>query len=84
MGYWNNKTEEEPANVEYKGILERRRVRTPASNGFGHKDYEHQFEPKSQNSMNIAKNKATPSAQKEPEEQNKPKGPKLSKYTLSR
>ena len=99
MSYWNNKTEGkeplsqhfspeptkgEPANVEYKGILERRRVRTPAINGFGHKDYEHQFESKSQDSMDIAKNKATPSTQKEPEEPNKPKGPRLSKYTLSR
>ena len=75
---------EDPANVEYKGILERRRVRTPASNGLGHKDYEHQFEPKSQDSLDVAKNKTTPSVQKEPEEQNKPKGPKLSKDTLSR
>ena len=72
----------EPANVEYKGILERRRVRTPASNGSGHKDYEHQFEPKSQDSMDIAKNKATPSTRKEPEEPKVPKHPE--KHTPSK
>ena len=73
---------EEPANVEYKGVLERRRVRIPASNGSGHKDYGHQFEPKSQDSMNIAKNKATPSTQKEPEEPKVPKHPE--KHTPSK
>ena len=51
------------------------KVRTPAINGFGHKDYEHQFESKSQDSMDIAKNKATPSTQKEPEEPKVPKHP---------
>ena len=75
-------TKGEPANVEYKGILERRRVRTPAINGFGHKDYEHQFESKSQDSMDIAKNKAIPSIQKDPEEPKVPKHPE--KHTPSK
>ena len=73
-------TNEEPANESPTGFTKSRRVRI--DNGFGHKDYEHQFEPKSQDSMNIAKNKTTPSAQKDPEEPKVPKHPE--KHTPSK
>ena len=99
MSYWNNKTEGkeplsqhfspeptkgEPANEGPTGFTQRRRVGGNAPLSEDKTKGGPSFPGITDTTMDIAKNKATPSTQKEPEEPNKPKGPRLSKYTLSR
>ena len=75
MDNWNNRTEEEKDREfaqEPTSLVENRKIPLPHL-GFPHQE---------QHTLNIAKNKTTPSVQKEPEEPKVPKHPE--KHTPSK